>query len=229
VRLALAHTLMAMTAAECMRDPVNDTLRVHPLLEDLRRIRERGGTYQEMTVARFDRMLRSGSTNQGMYYRGYQAKDGGFVLGCVTPQNRDSARRVFGITDDNSDSPDFDVYVPENKALLERIGERMREIARMRTVGEWLADCEREGVPAAPVNFAEELADEPQARLYMTEIDHPLAGVQLHVKPAYEFSETPASIAGPAPLLGQHTAEVLRRHGFNEAEIERLRAESIIP
>ena len=37
-----------------------------------------------------------------------------------------------------------------------------------------------------------------------------------------KMSDTPARSAGPAPLLGEHTAEVLREAGFSDAEIDAL-------
>jgi crotonobetainyl-CoA:carnitine CoA-transferase CaiB-like acyl-CoA transferase len=43
-----------------------------------------------------------------------------------------------------------------------------------------------------------------------------------------ELSETPGNYRGPAPLLGEHTDEILRRLGYEEAEIAALRREGVI-
>jgi crotonobetainyl-CoA:carnitine CoA-transferase CaiB-like acyl-CoA transferase len=44
------------------------------------------------------------------------------------------------------------------------------------------------------------------------------------VGPVVRMSETPGAVRKPAPLLGEHTAEVLReRLGLDDAEIDRLR------
>ncbi|MEM1286726.1 MAG: CaiB/BaiF CoA-transferase family protein [Pseudomonadota bacterium] len=51
---------------------------------------------------------------------------------------------------------------------------------------------------------------------------HPSAGTVKTVGPAVGFSETPASIDRPAPLVGEHTREILREAGLAEAQIERL-------
>jgi crotonobetainyl-CoA:carnitine CoA-transferase CaiB-like acyl-CoA transferase len=42
------------------------------------------------------------------------------------------------------------------------------------------------------------------------------------VAPAVQFGETPASIARPAPLVGQHTREILAESGFDTDYIDKL-------
>jgi CoA:oxalate CoA-transferase len=62
------------------------------------------------------------------------------------------------------------------------------------------------------------------ARQSLVAIEHPVAGSVKVVGPPVRLSETPGSIRRPAPLLGEHTADVLReRLGLRDAEIERLR------
>ena len=50
--------------------------------------------------------------------------------------------------------------------------------------------------------------------------EHPVAGHVKVVAPAVGMSETPAAIERPAPLVGQHSAEILAEFGFAAAEIE---------
>jgi crotonobetainyl-CoA:carnitine CoA-transferase CaiB-like acyl-CoA transferase len=42
------------------------------------------------------------------------------------------------------------------------------------------------------------------------------------------FSATPASIRRPAPLLGEHTREILAEAGYREGEIDKLIAEGVV-
>jgi crotonobetainyl-CoA:carnitine CoA-transferase CaiB-like acyl-CoA transferase len=42
------------------------------------------------------------------------------------------------------------------------------------------------------------------------------------------FSATPARIDRPAPLLGEHTRELLREHGYNDGEIDRFVADGVV-
>jgi crotonobetainyl-CoA:carnitine CoA-transferase CaiB-like acyl-CoA transferase len=42
------------------------------------------------------------------------------------------------------------------------------------------------------------------------------------------LSETPARVDRPAPLLGEHTREVLREHGYDDAQIDEMAAAGVV-
>jgi crotonobetainyl-CoA:carnitine CoA-transferase CaiB-like acyl-CoA transferase len=67
-------------------------------------------------------------------------------------------------------------------------------------------------------------ADDPQVRHMgmVTSYEHPTVGTVKVVAPAVKMSATPAAIERPAPLVGQHTAEILEQYGFQRSEIESL-------
>jgi CoA:oxalate CoA-transferase len=68
-----------------------------------------------------------------------------------------------------------------------------------------------------------------QARGMIIESEHPVAGKVKIVGVPVRLSETPGSVREPAPLLGQHTDEVLHEYlGMNGAEISALRHEGVI-
>lgn len=52
--------------------------------------------------------------------------------------------------------------------------------------------------------------------------EHPTAGHVKVVAPAVKMSETPAEIRSPAPLIGQHSREILAEFGFSEGEIDKF-------
>ena len=52
--------------------------------------------------------------------------------------------------------------------------------------------------------------------------EHPTAGHVKVVAPAVKMSATPAEIRRPAPLVGQHSREILQEFGFSAAEVEEL-------
>lgn len=70
-------------------------------------------------------------------------------------------------------------------------------------------------------------ADDPQvAHLgLVTSYEHPRAGTVKVIGPAVGMSATPPAISRPAPLVGEHTREVLATAGYDETEIDRLIAE----
>lgn len=82
-------------------------------------------------------------------------------------------------------------------------------------------------VPAAPVLSIQELVEHPQikAREMLAEVDHPVAGRFAIPGFPVKLSATPGSVRTPAPLLGQHTDEVLRTIvGLSEEKIQGLKA-----
>ena len=76
-------------------------------------------------------------------------------------------------------------------------------------------------LPCAPINTIDKIVNDPQikAREMIVEVEHPVAG---HLKMAglpVKMSATPGAIERPAPLLGQHTAELLKEIlGWDEAK-----------
>ena len=60
------------------------------------------------------------------------------------------------------------------------------------------------------------------------DVDHPVAGKFTYPGQPFMMTASPWSIRRPAPLLGQHTYEVLTELGMNVAEIDSLRKEGVI-
>ena len=85
-------------------------------------------------------------------------------------------------------------------------------------------------MPAGQLQFTEELLDDPQAleNNYIAEVDHPLMGPVTMAGPMIQMSETPLSIQGPSPTLGQHTDDVLHELGYDDARIEALREAGVL-
>ena len=76
------------------------------------------------------------------------------------------------------------------------------------------------------INTIDSVVEHPQlqAREAIVEVEHPVAGPVSRVGEPVKLSEPPGRVRAPAPLLGQHTDEVLQHHlELNEAEIAALR------
>lgn len=81
------------------------------------------------------------------------------------------------------------------------------------------------GVAAAPCADNRQLAEDPHLseRGFFVELDHPEVGRRKHAGIPWRMSATPCAVRAPAPLIGQHTREVLSGVlGLSAAEIARL-------
>ena len=117
----------------------------------------------------------------------------------------------------------------EAAASSERLTKVAEKLFRERTVEEWLEAFDRAGVPAGPVRYVQELLDDEQvaANDLVVELDHSLAGKVRMVGPIIKMSETPLSVQGPSPALGEHTDEILASIGLDEVAIQRLKDEGV--
>ena len=108
--------------------------------------------------------------------------------------------------------------------------EDVRAIFRTKTRDEWLPLLWGADTAAAPVNSIAEAFDDPQVRhIGMAwELDHPTEGRVTQLGSPARFSRTPAAFERFAPILGEHTRDVLADAGFEEAAIADLESAGIV-
>ena len=101
---------------------------------------------------------------------------------------------------------------------------------RTRTSAEWVDRLVPRGVWVAPVRtYAETFADPGfQAADLVEEVDHPVAGRVRLLRFPLEFSTGRSGSRRPAPLPGEHTDEILREAGYDDAAVARLREDGAI-
>jgi crotonobetainyl-CoA:carnitine CoA-transferase CaiB-like acyl-CoA transferase len=115
-----------------------------------------------------------------------------------------------------------------NRATLVEI---LQEAFLAKTYEEWESILLPAGVPMGAVNSLDAAIAHPQvaARNALVEHPHPVAGRVRMTAPPVRLSDTPGSVRSPAPLLGEHTEQVLRqRLGLGDEEIGHLRREGVI-
>ena len=97
---------------------------------------------------------------------------------------------------------------------------------RDRSTAEWVALLDRFDVPHAPVLSRRDMIRHPQiaANALIFEHDHPEAGSLRQTRSPARFTGTPPEHRMGAPVLGQHSAEVLAEAGLTEQEIAEMMA-----
>ena len=117
--------------------------------------------------------------------------------------------------------------VRNRETLVPMIG----ALLRGRTQRDWLAALEGAGIPGGPINRIDQVFADPQvvARGMRFDLPHPLAGSVPQVGVPLRLSATPPSPNAPPPLLGEHTASVLKeRLGIDPQRLEDLAARGIV-
>ncbi len=106
----------------------------------------------------------------------------------------------------------------------------LRSVLQAQPCDEWIGVLREAAVPVAPVRtVAENLAsDDVRTRGLLSRIPHPTAGFVPNVAPPFRFSESGVAEPRAAPLLGQHSAEVLAQLGVPPERVQSLRDRGIV-
>ncbi len=161
-------------------------------------------------------------------YQAFRMRDGWINIGAANQSNYErlvGALDIPGLAQDERFQTNAG-RLRHREALVEVLTVRLVE----RTTGEWLACFDEIGLPSGAVLSVPEASSHEQAlaRGMIVETTHPLAGPMRGIGLPIHFSEGRAHDSRPAPLLGQHTSEVLREYGFDAANIRSLMQEGAI-
>jgi crotonobetainyl-CoA:carnitine CoA-transferase CaiB-like acyl-CoA transferase len=161
-------------------------------------------------------------------YQAFEASDGWINIGGANQTNWERICDVLGHPEWRTDA-----RFATNSDRMANLGvlvDLMNAVVRTRTREQWQAAFDAAGVPAGPVHAIGEALSHPQtlARGMVVEVEHPQAGTTRAIGCPIHFSASPDRSSTPAPLLGQHTREVLREFDLPEAEIDALVAEGVI-
>jgi crotonobetainyl-CoA:carnitine CoA-transferase CaiB-like acyl-CoA transferase len=112
----------------------------------------------------------------------------------------------------------------------ERMAHRPELVAKLesalaaRGTDAWVAALSEAGVPCGPIHDYRQVFEDEHTRAREMEVrlEHPVEGEIRALGIPVKMSDTPGSIRHAAPLLGEHTAEVLVEAGFTTEEINAL-------
>lgn len=157
-------------------------------------------------------------------YQAFETGDGWITVGASNQVNYVRLTQVL-------DAPELrdDPRFADNKlrmANLEALVDELTSRFRRKPSAAWLAALDAVGVPAGAVKTIGQMLADPQvrARDMVVKLSHPRAGDTQAIGCPIKFSATPSHVGRPAPMLGQHTAEVLGEFGFAPSEIAALLA-----
>jgi crotonobetainyl-CoA:carnitine CoA-transferase CaiB-like acyl-CoA transferase len=111
------------------------------------------------------------------------------------------------------------------------LGEIITEWFKARTASEATARLLAAGLPVGPVQNAQDILEDPhvEARHMLIDVPDPVLGTVRLVGPAFKMSGSPEPVTRAAPLLGEHTSEILREMlGYSEQYVSRLQAEGVL-
>jgi CoA:oxalate CoA-transferase len=100
-----------------------------------------------------------------------------------------------------------------------------------KTTKEWVALLEAADLPHSPINNIREICEDPHIRYrrMLVEMEQPGVGKVRMAGSPIHLSETPGEVYAPAPLLGEHSEEILRNVlGYPQEEIDQLKREGVI-
>ena len=161
-------------------------------------------------------------------YQAFTARDGWINIGGANQANWERIAEVLGHPEWRDD-PRFATNTARMQNLPALVT-AMNAVLMQKTRAEWLAALDAAGVPAGPVHSLGEALTHPQtlARRMVVDLVHPTAGPTKALGCPIHFSATPTRIDRPAPLLGEHTRELLRECSYTDDEIDVLAADGVV-
>jgi crotonobetainyl-CoA:carnitine CoA-transferase CaiB-like acyl-CoA transferase len=158
----------------------------------------------------------------------YETADGYMTVAVMSDREWAGVTRALQRPDWLAD-PRFATPAARDRHVNERL-QMTQEVLRTRTTAEWMALFEANDVPCAPALTRSDVIRHPQviANEIIIEHAHHAAGVLRQTRAPARFEGTPTEMRRGAPLLGEHSVEILQELGWDSGLINELMAQNIV-
>jgi crotonobetainyl-CoA:carnitine CoA-transferase CaiB-like acyl-CoA transferase len=161
-------------------------------------------------------------------YQALEAQDGYFTVGATSTRNWTAFCEALGLTH-LRDDPRFrenHLRHQNRRALIPLI----EAVTLQQPAAHWVEKLQKAGVPSGRLQTYDQVFGDPhlEARGFFTDAPHSKLGPVRQIGSPMRLSRTPARIERAGPMLGEHSAEVLRELGHSPEEIRRLAEARVI-
>ncbi|MBI2862346.1 MAG: CoA transferase, partial [Chloroflexi bacterium] len=165
----------------------------------------------------------SGRGTGSVPYQAVRTQDGHITIAATQPHFWTALCQAIG-RPDLIDHPHFATDQARIQHRQEVIA-ALEEALTQHPSSYWLPILDKASVPSGPVSNLEQVFQDPQVlhNQMLVTAEHPVAGTVKMVGIPVKLSRTPGQIRSAAPLLGQHTDEVLQSLGYSPQQIQELR------
>ena len=161
-------------------------------------------------------------------YQALRTSDGYLNIGAATQPTWEQLCRAIG-SESLVDDPRFKLP-GDRKNRQDELATLLEDIFETDTTANWLKMLEEAGVVAGPIYNMDQVYKNPQvlARNMLVDLEDPDLGTVHNIGVPVKLSATPGQIRTRAPMLGEHSAEVLLEHGFSQVEVDELLAAGVV-
>src|SRR3984893_12567118 len=161
-------------------------------------------------------------------YQVFATANGWIAIGAANQRNWEHLARALD-RPDRLQNQGFATNA-DRMAHLAELVETLTATLKTRTTEEWLQVLEEAGVSCGPVLTLDEVYQHPQvkARAMDIEVQHPIAGSIHAIGFPVKYSITPGQMYRPAPVLGQHTFQMLESLGYGPEQCRQLETDGVV-
>jgi crotonobetainyl-CoA:carnitine CoA-transferase CaiB-like acyl-CoA transferase len=160
--------------------------------------------------------------------RPYKTKDGYICVLVYNDRHWEDFCSLMGRPELWSTDPRLTDIRQRTKHIQELYG-MVADALATKTTAEWMALLEKADIPANPLHTPNSLLTDPHlnATGFFGAAEHPTEGWLTTMQIPGRWSRTPPSVRSHAPRLGEHSTEILKEAGFDEAEIAQMLRERV--